>query len=158
MLAAVRSRGGAVTRIDDVRKTIETTLGTLTPAKAQQLARGLLEPDARKDQIAKTAGDLLEWSQKNRQKLRDLVRREIREQLEQTGVASRADLDALKKRVRELERAAAPAASGRRSAAPVTGATGAAAGAKRKATTSTSAAKRSGSAARPAAKKPPTGG
>src|SRR5688500_13397534 len=83
-------RGGHMTRIDDVRKTIETTLGTLTPAKAQQRAKGLLEPDARKDQVAKTAGDLLEWSQKNRQKLRDLVRREIRDQLEQVGVASRA--------------------------------------------------------------------
>ena len=105
-----------MTRIDDVRKTIETTLGTLTPAKAQQLAKGLLEPDARKDQVAKTAGDLLEWSQKNRQKIRDLVRREIREQLEQIGVASRADLDALKKRVRELERSAGMTASGRRAA------------------------------------------
>jgi polyhydroxyalkanoate synthesis regulator phasin len=147
-----------VTRIDDVRKTIETTLGTLTPAKAQQLARGLLEPDARKDQIAKTAGDLLEWSQKNRQKLRDLVRREIREQLEQTGVASRADLDALKKRVRELERATGTAASGRRSAASASAAAGAPAGAKRKATTSKSSAKRSGSAARPAAKNPAAGG
>jgi polyhydroxyalkanoate synthesis regulator phasin len=143
-----------VTRIDDVRKTIETTLGTLTPAKAQELAKGLLEPDARKDQIAKTAGDLLEWSQKNRQKLRDLVRREIREQLEQTGVASRADLDALKKRVRELERAAGTTASGRRSAASAS----APAGTKRKATTPKSTAKGSGSAPGPAAKDPTAGG
>ncbi|HSL12144.1 MAG TPA: hypothetical protein VLA82_12595 [Actinomycetota bacterium] len=107
-----------MTRIDDVRKTIETTLGTLTPAKAQQLAKDMLEPDARKEQVAKTTGDLLEWSQRNRQRLRDLVRREIREQLEQVGVASRADLDALKKRVRELERNAGMTASGRRAAAP----------------------------------------
>jgi polyhydroxyalkanoate synthesis regulator phasin len=147
-----------VTRIDDVRKTIETTLGTLTPAKAQQLAKGLLEPDARKDQIAKTAGDLLEWSQKNRQKLRDLVRREIREQLEQSGVASRADLDALKKRVRELERAAGTAASGRRSAASASPATGAPAGVKRKATTSKSTSKRSARAPEASAENPAAGG
>jgi polyhydroxyalkanoate synthesis regulator phasin len=105
-----------MSRIDDVRKTIETTLGTLTPAKAQQLAKGLLEPGARKDQIAKTAGDLLEWSQRNRQRMRDLVRREIRDQLEQVGVATRADLDALKKRVRELERGAGTQRSARRTA------------------------------------------
>jgi polyhydroxyalkanoate synthesis regulator phasin len=136
-----------MTRIDDVRKTIETTLGTLTPAKAQQLAKGLLEPDARKEQVAKTAGDLLEWSQKNRQRIRDLVRREIREQLEQIGVASRADLDAVKKRVRELERAAGMTASGRRAGAATTKA-GAPAGAKRAKATTT--AKRSGAKATPA--------
>ena len=143
-----------MTRIDDVRKTIETTLGTLTPAKAQQLAKGLLEPDARKDQVAKTAGDLLEWSQKNRQKLRDLVRREIRDQLEQVGVASRADLDALKKRVRELERNAGMTASGRRSAAGA--ASGAAAAPKRAKPTTTSKAASRSTAKRPAAgAKPP---
>ena len=144
-----------MTRIDDVRKTIETTLGTLTPAKAQQLAKGLLEPDARKDQVAKTAGDLLEWSQKNRQKLRDLVRREIRDQLEQVGVASRADLDALKKRVRELERNAGMTASGRRSAA-AGAASGAAAAPKRAKPTTTSKAASRSTAKRPAAgAKPP---
>ena len=143
-----------MTRIDDVRKTIETTLGTLTPAKAQQLAKGLLEPDARKDQVAKTAGDLLEWSQKNRQRLRDLVRREIRDQLEQVGVASRADLDALKKRVRELERNAGMTASGRRSAAGA--ASGAAAAPKRAKPTTTSKAASRSTAKRPAAgAKPP---
>ena len=142
-----------MTRIDDVRKTIESTLGTLTPAKAQQLAKGLLEPDARKEQAAKTAGDFLEWSQKNRQKLRDLVRREIRDQLEQAGVASRAELDALKKRVRELERSAGMTASGRRSTASAGAAGGAPAVAAKRAkaaTTSRSTAKRSAAAAKPA--------
>jgi polyhydroxyalkanoate synthesis regulator phasin len=148
-----------MTRIDDVRKTIETTLGTLTPAKAQQLAKGLLEPDARKDQVAKTAGDLLEWSQKNRQKLRDLVRREIRDQLEQVGVASRADLDALKKRVRELERNAGMTASGRRSAASAGAASGAAASKKPKASsTSRSTTKRSVAGQKPAAASPAADG
>jgi polyhydroxyalkanoate synthesis regulator phasin len=144
-----------MSRIDDVRKTIETTLGTLTPAKAQQLAKGLMEPGARKDQIAKTAGDLLEWSQRNRQKMRDLVRREIRDQLEQIGVATRADLDALKKRVRDLERTAGTQRSGRRTGTPAAaksrGAGTAASSAKeapgvRKRATA-SAAKRSSSAA-----------
>jgi polyhydroxyalkanoate synthesis regulator phasin len=128
-----------MSRIDDVRRTIETTLGTLTPAKAQELAKGLLEPGARKEQVAKTAGDLLEWSQKNRQRLRNLVRREIRDQLEQVGVASRADLDAVKKRVRELERNAGMTASGRRKAAGAAGGASSSGAKSRKASTATAA-------------------
>lgn len=142
-----------MSRIDDVRKTIETAVGSLTPAKAQELAKGLLEPDAAKEQVAKTAGDLLEWSQRNRRRLRDLVRREIRTQLEQVGVASRADLDALKKRVRELERGAGMTASGRGTKSATTTAKGSTrkttakrtAAAKRTATTRTTAPKQSGS-------------
>jgi polyhydroxyalkanoate synthesis regulator phasin len=145
MLAVIRPEGGLMTRIDDARNTIETTLGTLTPAKAQELAKGLLEPDARKEQVAKAVGDLLEWSQRNRQRMRDLIRREIREQLEQVGVASRADVDALKKRVRELERRAGMTASGRRASASG----GAPAGAKRATPTKKSSAK---STAKPTAK------
>jgi polyhydroxyalkanoate synthesis regulator phasin len=102
-----------VSRVDDVRRTIEGLLGTLTPAKAQQLAKGMLEPGARKDQVAKAAGELVEWSQKNRERMRELIRKEIRDQLQQVGVAPQSELDALKKRVRELERAAGKTASGR---------------------------------------------
>jgi len=100
-------------RIDDLRKTIETTLGNLTPAKAQQMAKGMAGPDAAKEQVARMAGDLLEWSQRNRERLRNIVRGEIRDQLRESGVATQAELDALKKRVRELERAAGMTASGR---------------------------------------------
>ncbi len=100
--------------IDDLRKTVEGLLGTLTPAKAQQLAKDMLEPGAAKEQVAKTTADLLEWSHGNRERLSTFVRREIAEQLKAVGgVASQADLDALKKRVRDLERAAGMTASGR---------------------------------------------
>jgi len=102
-----------MSRLDDVRKTIEATLGTMTPSKAQQLAKSYLEPDAAKEQVARAAGDILEWSQRNRERVRDMIRREIRAQLQQVGVASQSELDALKKRVRELERAAGMTASGR---------------------------------------------
>ena len=78
-----------MTRVDDMRKQFEATIGNLTPARAQELAKGFLEPGAAKEQIAKTAADLLEWSQ----------------------------LDAVRKRVRELERTAGMTASGRRRAA-----------------------------------------
>jgi polyhydroxyalkanoate synthesis regulator phasin len=106
-----------MTRVDDMRKALEATIGNLTPARAQELAKGFLEPGAAKEQIAKTAADMLEWSQRNRQRLRSAIQDEIRDQIRQMGVATQAELDTLKKRVRELERAAGMTASGRRRAA-----------------------------------------
>jgi polyhydroxyalkanoate synthesis regulator phasin len=100
--------------IDDLRRTVEGLLGTLTPAKAQQLAKDMLEPGAAKEQVAKTTADLMEWSHTNRERISTFVRREIAEQLKAIGgVASQSELDALKKRVRDLERAAGMTASGR---------------------------------------------
>jgi polyhydroxyalkanoate synthesis regulator phasin len=99
--------------LDDVRKTFEATLGSLTPAKAQLLAKDLMEPGAAKEQIAKTAADLLDWSQSSRARFSTFVRAEITEQMKNVGVASTSDLDALKKRVRDLERDAGKTASGR---------------------------------------------
>lgn len=100
--------------IDDIRKAVEGMLGTLTPAKAQQLAKDLMEPGAAKEQVAKVTADLLEWSQANRERMSTFVRREISEQMKAVGgIATQTELDALKKRVRDLERAAGMTASGR---------------------------------------------
>ncbi|HEX5950431.1 MAG TPA: hypothetical protein VFZ96_05475, partial [Actinomycetota bacterium] len=52
----------------------------------------------------KAAQDILEWSNKNRQRISDLVRTEVRSQMASMGFASKDEVDALKKRVRELER------------------------------------------------------
>lgn len=103
-------------QLDDVRKTIEATISNLTPSRAQELAKNLLDPGAAKEQVAKTAADLLEWSQRSRERLRELVRREIQDQVRGVGVATQTELDALRKRVRELERAAGMTASGRKKA------------------------------------------
>ena len=105
-----------MTRVDDMRKTFEAALGNLTPARAQELAKGFLEPGAAKDQIAKSTADILEWSQRNRQRLRSAIQDEIRDQMRQMGVATQTELDGLRKRVRDLERAAGMTASGRRRA------------------------------------------
>lgn len=102
-----------MTRIDDFRKTAEAAVGSISPAKAQDVAKHMLEPGAAKDQVAKLAADLLEWSQRNGERIRNIVRREIQEQLHTAGVATQTDLDALRKRVRDLERAAGMTASGR---------------------------------------------
>jgi polyhydroxyalkanoate synthesis regulator phasin len=106
-----------MTRVDDMRKQFEATIGNLTPARAQELAKGFLEPGAAKEQIAKTTADLLEWSQRNRQRLRSAIQDEIRDQMRQMGVATQDELDTVRKRVRELERTAGMTASGRRRAA-----------------------------------------
>lgn len=102
--------------LEDIRRYIEAMIETLSPAKARQLAKQLLEPDARKEQVAKVAQELLEFSQHNRDRLREFVRREVGDQFASVGVATRSEVDALKKRVRELERAAGMTASGRRKA------------------------------------------
>jgi polyhydroxyalkanoate synthesis regulator phasin len=101
-----------MTRVDDMRKAFEATIGNLSPSRAQELAKGFLEPGAAKEQVAKTAADLMEWSQRNRQRLRS----EIKDQMRQMGLATQDELDALRKRVRELERAAGMTASGGRRA------------------------------------------
>jgi polyhydroxyalkanoate synthesis regulator phasin len=106
-----------MTTLEEVRKSIEATIGNLTPAKAQELAKGLSDPGTAKDQVARLAADILEWSQRSRERLRDFIGREVSDQLTSMGVASRSEVDALKKRVRELERRAGMTASGRRSAA-----------------------------------------
>jgi polyhydroxyalkanoate synthesis regulator phasin len=103
--------------LEDVRKTIEAAIGNLTPARAQELAKSFADPGTAKEQVAKMAGDMLEWSQRNRDRMREFVGREIATQTKSMGVATRSDLDALAKRVRELERRAGLTASGRRSVA-----------------------------------------
>jgi polyhydroxyalkanoate synthesis regulator phasin len=88
---------------EDVRKYIEAAVETLSPANAQRLAKSMA-PDAAKDQVSKVAQDLVEWSQRNRERLRAFVAREVKDQLSAMGVATRTEVDALKKRVRDLER------------------------------------------------------
>lgn len=104
--------------IDEIRKTFDAVIGQLSPAKAQQLAKRYLEPGAAKDQVAKTAGELIQLSQR----LRDTVRKEVSQQLRAMGAATQDDVDALRKRVRDLERASGMTASGRSSAARKTSA------------------------------------
>ena len=93
-------------KMQDVRKTIEGSLGNLTPTRAQEIAKGMLDRDAAKEQVSKTAADLMDWSQRNKNRLTAMIRNEVRAQLKQAGVATEEELNALRKRVRELERAA----------------------------------------------------
>ena len=94
-------------KLEDLRKAVEATVGTLTPANAQRLAKGLLEPGAAKEQVSKVAGELMQWSQRNRERIAEVVRTEIAKQLGNIGAVSHEDLEALERRIRKLERMAA---------------------------------------------------
>jgi hypothetical protein len=96
--------------IEDIKKTLDAVIGQLSPAKAQQMAKRYLEPGAAKEQVAKTAGELIDMSQR----LRDGVRKEVTSQIRSMGAATQDELDSLRKRVRDLERAAGMTASGGR--------------------------------------------
>lgn len=99
--------------LDDIRKTFEAVMGQLSPAKAQQLAKRYMDPDAAKDQVAKTAGELIQLSQR----LREAVRKEVASQMRSMGAATQGELDSLRRRVRDLERATGMTASGRKKTA-----------------------------------------
>ena len=99
--------------LDDIRKTFEAVIGQLSPAKAQELAKRYMDPGAAKDQVAKTAGELVQISQR----LRETVRKEVASQMRSMGAATQGELDSLRKRVRDLERATGMTASGRKETA-----------------------------------------
>jgi len=104
--------------LDDIKKTFDAVIGQLTPAKAQEMAKRYLEPGAAKEQVARTAGELIDLSQR----LREAVRKEVTSQMRSMGAATQDELDSLRKRVRDLERAAGMTASGGRKATRKTGA------------------------------------
>ncbi|MGH2711137.1 MAG: phasin family protein [Actinomycetota bacterium] len=90
--------------LDTVRKYVEAGRDALTPKKAEELARAFIsEGQARADQAGRIARDLLDWSRKNSERFRGTIRDEVKKQLSRAGVASKDEVDALKRRIRELE-------------------------------------------------------
>ncbi|HET6616249.1 MAG TPA: phasin family protein [Gemmatimonadota bacterium] len=87
----------------EVRKAVGGATDKLNASGAQDLAKSLMQGQG-KEQVTKAAQEILKWSTRNRERLTDFVRAEVSSQLKTMGVATRADLDALRKRVRELER------------------------------------------------------
>jgi polyhydroxyalkanoate synthesis regulator phasin len=86
----------------DVRRLVEAGLGALTPSRARDLARSLAQGQPL-EQVNRLARDLMEWSRASRERLTETVSREVRRQVKGLGIATKDDLDALRKRVRELE-------------------------------------------------------
>ncbi|HEX2029801.1 MAG TPA: hypothetical protein VHL78_00160 [Actinomycetota bacterium] len=104
--------------LDAVRKYVEAGREALTPRKAESLARTLVrQGQARREQAGKLAHDLMEWSRRNSDRLTSTIRREVKKQIERSGVATKEEVEALKRRIRELERAGAAAGAGTASTA-----------------------------------------
>jgi hypothetical protein len=124
--------------LDDIRKTFEAVIEQLTPARARELAKRFLEPNAARDQVSKTANELLELSRR----VRGSVREEVVSQMRSMGVATRAEVEALRKRVRDLERAVGTSGgTGRTRAATATTSTASRARSSRATTRSTTTAR-----------------
>jgi polyhydroxyalkanoate synthesis regulator phasin len=93
-----------VLMLDAVRRYVEAGREGLTPQRAEELARSLVkEGQARKDQAAQLARDLLEWSRKNSERLRETIGREVTKQIGRAGLATTAEVESLKRRIRKLE-------------------------------------------------------
>jgi hypothetical protein len=59
--------------------------------------------EAGREAAPRLAGDLLQWSRMNGERLRDTIRREVKRQISRSGVATKDDLEPLKRRIRALE-------------------------------------------------------
>ena len=103
--------------VKEVRKAVGTATDKVSASgtQAQELARSLMQGQG-KEQVSKAAKELLKWSSRNRERVVDLVRSEVSSQLKTLGVASRDEVDALRKRVRELERVKGSRPAAKRSA------------------------------------------
>lgn len=90
--------------LDTVRRYVEAGMGALSSKRAEDLAKGLVKRgEAGKEQATKIARDLAEWSKKSRDRLTIVVQREVKKQVGALGFATKAEMEALRKRVRSLE-------------------------------------------------------
>jgi polyhydroxyalkanoate synthesis regulator phasin len=108
-------------QLTDVLEFVEATLDRISPARAQELAKQMASGEGR-EQVAKAAQELIDWSQRNRDRVRALVKREVTAQLSAMGVPSKDDYEALKRRVAELERTASKRTPAKRTTAKSTAA------------------------------------
>lgn len=101
---------------DTVRRYVEAGREALTPKKAEDLARSLAKQgEVRRDQVSRLARDLAEWSRRNSERLMEIVRSEVKRQMSRTGVATKDEVEALRRRVRELERGRPKASAAKKS-------------------------------------------
>ena len=108
-------------QLTDVLQFVEATLDRISPARAQELAKQMASGEGR-EQVAKAAQELVDWSQRNRERVRALVQREVTAQLSAMGVPTKEDYEALKRRVAGLERTASKRTPAKRTSAKSTAA------------------------------------
>jgi polyhydroxyalkanoate synthesis regulator phasin len=91
---------------DEIRRMALITSGVveLTRNRAEAIVRDLIKsgelPGGQATQVVR---DLMERSKQNRNEILDLVRSELRNQIEAVGLASKRDIERLERRVARLE-------------------------------------------------------
>jgi polyhydroxyalkanoate synthesis regulator phasin len=110
--------------LDALRKFVEAGREALTPEKAEELARALVrEGQARRDQAARLARDLTTWSRRSSERFMAAIRTEVKDQISRAGLATKDEVEALKRRIRKLESSRAPARKATTARAPARKAT-----------------------------------
>ena len=85
----------------------------MTRQRAEEIVRDLVEAgEVQSDQVQQFAQDLLDRSRENTERLIEIVRKEITEQVTNLGLVNRDDLARLRERVESLARSATPGRSG----------------------------------------------
>lgn len=104
--------------IDTVRRYVEAGREALTPKKAEELAKSLVKQgQVRRDQAAKLAKEILDWSRKSSDRFTQTIRREVKKQIGKAGLATKDDLESVKRRIRKLEGGGKKTTTGKRATA-----------------------------------------
>ena len=97
---------------DILRRYIDSGLAftAMTQARAEALVKDLVKAgEVQADQARDTVTEILERSRKNSEKMLETIRREVKEQITNLGLVSKADLDKAEERISSLiDAAAAP--------------------------------------------------
>jgi polyhydroxyalkanoate synthesis regulator phasin len=97
---------------DEIRRMALITSGVveLTRNRAEAIVRDLIKSgDLQGSQASQAVRDLMERSRQNRDELLNLIRTELRNQVEHVGLATKRDVERLERRIARLEnRAGAP--------------------------------------------------
>jgi polyhydroxyalkanoate synthesis regulator phasin len=91
---------------DEIRRMALITSGVveLTRNRAETIVRDLIKSgELSGGQATQVVRDLMERSKQNRNEILDLVRSELRNQIEAVGLASKRDIERLERRVARLE-------------------------------------------------------
>jgi polyhydroxyalkanoate synthesis regulator phasin len=90
--------------LDGIRRFLRERFESVSSKRPEDLARSLAQQgQATREQATRIARDVVEWSKKNRELITEVVQREVRHQISRLGVATREEISALRKRVRDLE-------------------------------------------------------
>jgi polyhydroxyalkanoate synthesis regulator phasin len=101
--------------LDVVREYVEAGLGALPKDRAKDLAQALIEQgQAGREQASRLARDLVEWSRASRERLVEMIQSEVKRQVKVIGLATKDDVEALKRRLSKLEGGTGAKASGAR--------------------------------------------